>query len=312
MTELVKSKVLELYELESIDFGDYVEPFSMEEEEMGAELTRERTRRSTMEEADRIALDDFVRLDLVSDVPKYQKNGLQLRIGKGLFDPVLEKAILGMAKGETQIVELPGVRAEVTVTDIRRRVLPPLTDEAVAAWGMEGIAGVQALKDSIWEKERAQYMEDMAKALAVAVSRDINANSSFQLDVGELEAVRAESREMAADMLKSAGLDPDTVDDDAVFAVSGLTKAEHFDFLQQLSEDSLKSAAIGAKQMAEDGVTVTEMDYQKALQACAEALGLSPDEAKKVLTEPKFLRQTAANYNFEKIEAAAKAWLSKN
>ena len=123
--------------------------------------------------------------------------------------------------------------------------------------------------------------------------------------------VEAEGREMAADMLRGAGLDPDTADDEAVRAASGRTRQEHFDFLQELSVDGLKSAAIGARQMAQDGVTVTEADYQKTVASNAEGLGVSVEEAARIMPWPKYLRQTAANYNFDIIVAFAKAWLNK-
>ena len=309
--ELCRSRVLDLYDINRIDVSEFVDPFVMEDGELEAELDRLRIRRSVLVDADQVEPDDFVRLDCRSGTPKFQKTGLELRVGKGLFSRELESAILGMRAGETRTVALPEAEAEVTICGIRRRVLPVLSDETVASWGLEGIRTVEALKRELRAKAKARYVEELAEPLAAAISTAVNERSRFALDPEELRAVEAEGREMAADMLRGAGLDPETADDEAVRAVSGRTKQEHFDFLQELSVDGLKSTAIGARQMAQDGLTVTEADYRRAVASNAKGLGVSVEEAARIMPWPKYLRQTAANYNFDIIVAFAKAWLNK-
>lgn len=93
--------------------------------------------------------------------------------------------------------------------------------------------------------------------------------------------------------------------------MSGRTKQEHYDFLRELSVQGLKSAAIGALAMARDGVTVTEVQYREAVQYTADGMGLSLEDAAKVLTWPKFLRQTAGNYHFEEIIQYVKNYLKQ-
>ena len=309
--ELCRSKAVEICDFRTLDPGRWAPPFTMDEEELKERLDRLRSRHGLMTEAGRVEPDDFVTLDSHSDTPKFEKTNLNLRVGRGLFSPELEQGILGMTAGETRELELPEARARVTVRSVKRRVLPPLTDETVAAWDMDGISTVEALIASVKEKARAQYIEELAEAVAVELSNEVNANSRFALDPEEIEAVCAEGQQMAEDMLRSAGLDPETADDEAVRAVSGRTKQEHYDFLRQLSLDGLKSSAIGAEHMKRDGVSPTEDQYKAALRECAEGMGLSEEAARQILTYPKFLRQTAANYNFEKIVAFAKAWLNK-
>ena len=124
-------------------------PFTMDEEELKERLDRLRSRHGLMTEAGRVEPDDFVTLDSESDTPKFQKTNLNLRVGRGLFSPELEQAILGMAPGETQELALPEARARVTIRSVKRRVLPPLTDETVAAWGLEGISTLAELIASV-------------------------------------------------------------------------------------------------------------------------------------------------------------------
>ena len=299
--EFCRSKALEICDYRSLDPGRWAPPFTVDEEELNAQVDRLRSRHGLMEEADRVMTDDFVTLDSASETPKYQKTNLNLRVGRGLFSPELEQGILGMAPGETRTLKLSDSRAEVTIRTVRRRVLPPLTDETVASWGMDGISTAAELIASVKEAARAQYVEDLAEAVAVELSNEVTANSRFELDPEEIEAVCAEGQQMAEDMLRSAGLDPETADDEAVRAVSGRTKQEHYDFLRQLSLDGLKSSAIGAEEMNRNGEAVTEDQYKAALRECAEGMGLTEEAARRILTYPKFLRQAAANYLFEEI-----------
>lgn len=299
--ELCRSKAVEICDYRSLDPGRWAPPFTMDAEELNAQVDRLHSRHGLMAEAERVEPDDFVTLDSHSDTPKFEKTNLNLRVGRGLFSPELEQGILGMIPGETRTLELPGARAEVTIRTIKRRVLPPLTDETVASWGMNGISTVAELIASVKEKARAQYIEELAEAVAVELSNEVNANSRFALNPEEVEAVCAEGQQMAEDMLRSAGLVPETADDEAVRAVSGRTKQEHYDFLRQLSIDGLKSAVIGAAHMKRDAVEPTEDQYRAALGECAEGMGVTEEAARQIITWPKFLRQTAANYLFEEI-----------
>lgn len=309
--EMCKSKAMTVYDFHEIDPGQYAAPFSMDEEELQAALDRLRSRHAAMTEAERVEPEDFVTLDSRSALPKFEKTNLNVRVGRGLFSKELEQGLLGMKPGEPRDIAIPEGTAAVTVRSIRRRVLPPLTDETVASWGMDGVSTVEALIASVKVEACDRYVEDMAEAVALEVSSEAVDRSSFVLDPEELETVCAEGQEMAEDMLRSAGLDPETATDEAVRAVSGRTKQEHYDFLRELSVQGLKSAAIGALAMARDGVTVTEVQYRKAVQYTADGMGLSPEEAAGIITWPKFLRQTAGNYHFEEIIQYVKNYLKQ-
>jgi FKBP-type peptidyl-prolyl cis-trans isomerase (trigger factor) len=299
--KLCKSKAITIYDYRDVDLSQYAEPFSMSDEELAEKLDKVRTRHAAMAEAETVERDDFVTLDTASDLPKFQKTGITVRVGKGLYSRELEEAILGMKTGEARNVTIPDGDVKVTIRTTRRRVLPPLDDETVAAWGLDGVETVDQLTAQIRSEAKAQYVSDMAEALAVEVSGAANDRSTFDLDEEELRAVEAEGQVMAEDMLRSAGLDPDAATDEEVMAVSGRTKAEHYDFMRTLCRQELRSVAIGAELMDREGVEIPDGAYDEAVQQCADGMGISRQEAEKVITYPKFLRQFAANYYFEKI-----------
>ncbi len=306
------SKAVSVYDYRNIDLRKYAPPFAMEPSELQQRLNKLRTRHGQMQSADFVQQDDFVTVDMNSELPKYQKSDLSLRVGKGLLSPELERAIIGMHAGGRKTLSIPEGQVEVKIVAVRRRVLPELTDEVVRSWSIDGVDTVNALLDQITVEAKEQYVQDMAEAVTVALSEEVAANSEFILDPDEVFTVEAEGQRLAEDMLRSAGLDPDTADDDAVRAVSGRTKQEHFDFLRRISVDGLKSACIGTCMMAADGAVISDGDYQKTLSVCAESMGITPEDAEKsVLPYDKFLRQAAADYQFEKLENHVKLYLTQ-
>ena len=90
------------------------------------------------------------------------------------------------------------------------------------------------------------------------------------------------------------------------------TKQEHYDFLRTLSRDGLGDAAIGAQLMEREGVEIPDGAYDDALQQCADGMGITRPEAEKVIPYPKFLRQFAANYYFEKIIEHVSDYMNNN
>lgn len=308
---LCKSKAITICDFRSLDLGKYAPPFEMTEEELGEKLQKLLMRHAEMIDADRIEADDFVTLDTASDVPKFNKKAITLRVGKGLFSKSLEDAILEMAKDETRTVALPESEVTVHILEIKRRVLPELSDETVRSLGMGGVETVEALKTQIVAEARAQYVEDMAEAVAVELSNEANEKSTFELDEDELNEVLKEGRDMAYDMLASAGLNPETCTDEEVLAVAGRTKQEHYDFLDAISADGLKSAVLGELLMKRDGDEIREGEYEEAVRLCAEGMGVSEEQAQTIVTYPKFLRQRAGNYQFEAIITFVKEYLER-
>ena len=309
--ELCRSKAIDIFDYREIELSQYAEPFSMDETELAERLDKVRARHAVMAEAKTVENDDFVTLDAASKISRFQKTGITVRVGKGLYSRELEAAMLGMTVGEERVIALPDAEARLTVRSIRRRILPELRDETVASWQLGGVETVEQLIEQVKAEARAQYVTDMAEAVEVEVCSEACSRSTFALDPEELREVETEGQAMAEDMLRSAGLDPAAASDEEVMAVSGRTKQEHYDFLRSISRDGLRDAVTGAALMARDGADIPASGYDEAVKQCADGMGLSRQEAEKILTYPKFLRQFAANYYFEKIIDHVTGYLNK-
>lgn len=309
----IKTQVLTLADYRDIDLRPYAAPFSMSEEELEKEVTKYRSRYGTMEQAKTVAEGDIVSLRLQGSSPRFNKDTVQVRVGKGLLSHELEEKLIGLSLGQSTELTADGESVQVTVRDIRRCIPAPLEDAVVVSWGLEGIASAEALRQRIVNFARNQYAEDMSESLAIFLSNEVCRLSTFILDEGELEIARKEGRNMAVDMLRSSGVDPDTATDEEIQqATGGRTREEHFAFVEEICLGSVKSTAVGALLMEQEHAPIpTEAEYEEAVTLCAEGMGKSREEARNIVTLPRFYRQQADNYFFEKLIAYCKQYLTK-
>ncbi len=74
---------------------------------------------------------DTLTLKTVSSLPKFNKPKVIVSIGRGLYDKGLEAAMVGKEAGDTCTVTVKEQNVEVTVLEIKRKVVPEPTDEMV-------------------------------------------------------------------------------------------------------------------------------------------------------------------------------------
>ncbi|MEW5810179.1 MAG: trigger factor [Actinomycetota bacterium] len=153
-----------------------VDPISVEDSDVDAELDSLQKRFGTLTGVDRAAQDgDFVSIDLSAtvdgeDVPEAKTEGLSHEVGSGQLIDGLDEAIFGLTEGESKTFtttlvagEHAGQEAEVTVTvkSVKTRELPELDDEfAQMASEFDTIDELKAdLREKVARVKRVQQAE---------------------------------------------------------------------------------------------------------------------------------------------------------
>jgi trigger factor len=146
---------------------------------------------------------DTVVLDLVSEAGGAQRDYV-VELGSGRLAQEIEQGILGMSSGETRTVEFARGDAEeratveVTVKEIKEKVLPPLDDElARAASEFESLA---ALRTELESRLREQ-IEDEVEAGFRAAAADKLVEASKVEAAGPL--VESRARELLNGLVRS-------------------------------------------------------------------------------------------------------------
>ena len=222
---------------------------------------------------------DTLVVDLVGADGKAQRDYV-VELGLGRVVEELEEALVGISPGETKEVEYEladdqKTKVEVTLKELKEKVLPPLDDElARAASEFDALAELRAdiearIREQIEDEAETRFRADAVDALVEA--------SNIQPS-GPL--VQARTAELLAGLVRSLerrGISPETY-----LAVSNQTP-------QQLEERLRAEAAQSvARELAleavadKDGIEVSDDELREFIRENAEAEG---DEAEKVVEQ---------------------------
>jgi trigger factor len=222
---------------------------------------------------------DTLVVDLVGADGKAQRDYV-VELGLGRVVEELEEALVGMSSGETKEVEYEladdqKTKVEVTLKELKEKVLPPLDDElARAASEFDALAELRAdiearIREQIEDEVETRFRADAVDALVEA--------SNIQPS-GPL--VQARTAELLAGLVRSLerrGISPETY-----LAVSNQTP-------QQLEERLRAEAAQSvARELALEavadkaGIEVSDDELREFIRENAEAEG---DEAEKVVEQ---------------------------
>jgi trigger factor len=222
---------------------------------------------------------DTLVVDLVGADGNAQRDYV-IELGLGRVVEELEEALVGMSAGETKQVEyeLAGgekTRLEVTLKQLKEKVLPPADDElARAASEFETLAELRA---DIESRIREQLEEEAESHFRAAAVDTLLEASNIQPSVPLVQARTAELLAGLVRSLERRGISPETY-----LAVSNQTP-------QQLEERLRAEAALSvARELAleavadQAGIEVSDDELREFIRENAEAEG---DDAEKVVEQ---------------------------
>ena len=289
----LKSRASKVYDIRQVDISQFLTGFTVDEARYRRDLERLLRRFGTKTEADVVSEGDSVIVSCSSTMQRYNKTSLPVVVGKGIFNPVVEAALVGMALGETKTVTVhgydrrfPDYDVTLTVKKILHTVLPELTDATVASFGLEGISTVADLRAfCVGRQVETFILDDEAADMASAyVWQEIAKNSQVERDYDELcfQFEKAKRKMAEIDAMPKDG------EEDA-----GIT----IEMLVQMYTNELDLAAVGQHMMEEDGVCLTEDDYVGQIDKLVEAYpGKTRDEIESEAPRLEFTIVRSAEY----------------
>jgi len=160
MALVIKTKTTGSFDFKKIDIMDMIPEYTVDEAMLEKDMERILKAHGSKVEADDVADGDMATLNCVSALPKFNKEGIIVPVGKGIFSKVLETLLPGKKVGESFSAAVDGTDVAVTVVKSVRTLVPELTDENVAAFGMDGISTVTDLKRMCIDKQLDKVLDD--------------------------------------------------------------------------------------------------------------------------------------------------------
>jgi trigger factor len=261
------------------DWADLEAPYA--EAEVPAELVERELEaiRQTVAElipvTDRPAREgDTVVVDIVGEQTGTQRDYVA-EVGEGRLVDELEAALVGMSAGETKTVSLPLAEgettdAELTLKEIKERVLPELDDElARSASEFDTLAELRAdleghLREQLEEELETAFRENAIDALVGKTT------------VGSIDPIverrTAELVNGLARSLASRGLDFGTY-----LQVTGQTQEDVIARLRAQAEQAVKRELVLDAVAEKLGLEVSDEEVEALVREQAEAAGEEPD-----------------------------------
>jgi trigger factor len=222
---------------------------------------------------------DTLIVDLVGADGSAQRD-YSIELGLGRVVEELEQALAGMSAGETKEVEYEladgqTTKIEVTLKELKEKVLPPLDDElARASSEFDTLAELRA---DVEERIREQIEEEVETRFRAAAADELVIASKVQPSLPLVQSRAAELLTGLVRSLERRGISPETY-----LAVSNQTP-------QQLEERMRAEAALSvARELALEavadkaGIEVTDDEIKEFVREHAEAEG---DEADEVVVQ---------------------------
>jgi len=257
---------------------------AVDDELLDKQIERMRELDSTFAEVDRpVQEGDTVTIDIAGTLDGEEQSGLtaddySYTVGSGAITPEVDEHLLGASAGDVLVFDATHpdpdeerqLRFELTVKDVKEKVLPELTDEWAA--GASEFETVDALRadyaDRMLRVRRAQAQmslrEKVGEALAALVTDDIPepmVNQEMQDRLQDL-AMRLQAQGMQLDQyLAMTGGDPES-------------------FSQELRETALNGVKVDLALRAvadAEGIECTDEDLQEEIDGVAERVGQSPE-----------------------------------
>lgn len=212
----MKSRVIKLYDYKEVELPEVVIVDGLREK-MDEEIRHLCKKFKKVENVDSVKNGDIVMVDTKSALPKFNRTGLRLNVGKNFYDKEFEKNLVGLRVGEDADFKVGDTAVSVRVLESRRNVYPELSDEIVA----EGMALEEYNEPDI--KMVEQYLErlhdDASYVLIEARQNEevkrlldtVIAKSEWQYDEDEISSFVDEQLEITREELAAEGKNLDTM-----------------------------------------------------------------------------------------------------
>jgi trigger factor len=225
---------------------------------------------------------DTVVIDLAGERAGTQRDYVA-EVGSGRLVAEIESALVGMSPGESKQISVPvdeqeTTDVEVTVKEVKEKVLPPLDDDlARAASEFETLAELRAdietrLREELEADAEAVFRENAVDALVEASSVEVPAPLADRR-AGELWAGMARS-------LERRGIGVDTY-----LTMSGQSREQVVERLRTEADRAVKRELVLEAVAAQLGLEVSDEDVEAFVREQAEAVGDDPDETVRALRE---------------------------
>lgn len=221
--------VSKLYDIDSIVIPEELLQFHVDEQQVEAEVQRLSVRYAKESPAEVVSKGDLVYCQADSDS---YPDGRTVLIYTGMQIPgaeQAEEAVIGKKVEEGCQTVLAGKSVTLTITKVLHRSPAEVTDELVASIGLDGVTTVDAYRQYIWEKMRADQEMEQSKEIIRLFLNEMTEKTSYTYDEAEMDAyVKEEMEKHADEMPEDYEITPEEIRESIISQMKQRWMAEAF------------------------------------------------------------------------------------
>ncbi len=288
-----QEKLLKLFDFRELDMSPKLFALSYSEAAVDQMLDLVRERSLTIQAVPGpVERGDIVVLD-VPAAGEQEAETLQLNVQKYFYDNDFEDSLVGRMPGDSLTLPARGNGRPCTLTQIKRRVLPVLTDELVAALELEDITTVAAYRqmvvDGFVEEDRAKKSD----AIVTVATNHTLEKSQFGDLTEEIAEERAADEAQYHAMAKAYGMTYEEILARSIPAKYE-TAEQREEFLQSQAVKGAKLNLVFARYAEETGTVIDQAGYEAAKQTYLDR-GASPEQIAQMFPFRAYWVETATN-----------------
>lgn len=212
-----------------------------------------------------------------------------LEIGSHSFIPGFEEGVIVMKKGESKDIELTfpddymakdlagqKVVFNVVLHDIKKRVIPDLTEEFFKDLDMEGVSTKEELEKVVEEEIKAQKEKDAENKFIDSLLETAAKNMTIELDKEIIDAEIDRMYKQFVQRLQMQG-----VSEELYLAYSGVKKEDILKDMEKEAEARVKYRYMLEAIAKEEKINPTEEEAREELKRVAEMYKVSEEELLK-------------------------------
>lgn len=260
------------------------------EEQVTERIGAIRRSRATLEVVDRaIEMGDTAVVDFTGTIEGKAFDGgsakdYPVEVAEGRFIPGFVEAMVGMKAGETKVADLKfpedypnaelagkDVKFEISVKEVKHRVLPELNEEFAKAVGADSVEG---LKSRIREQLTQEAEENREFELRKQLLEKVVANAEMDVPETMIDREVTFLLNQYANNLAQQGIDPNRV----------FTRENIQQWRENSREEAIKRirTSLTLGQIArQEGIEPTAEEIEDAIGEYAQSYGMGPDQFRK-------------------------------
>lgn len=300
---MFRSKVEFIYDYKNVNVSNELLNIELDEKDVKKSLEYISKQNAKKIEVDAVKNGDEVTIELKSDLAKYNKANIIVIAGMGLFNKAIEEKLINMKKNEIKKVFVDNYPVEIKILNIKRKVIPNVTDKMIAKLGIEKVKTVDEYKKHCYEEAARKEKENGFYKIYNPIIDEVVKKSKFNLVNEDIEELVDCQLDRCRAIAKEQNMDFDTMTREQLLAAIPCGSIPEFkEYLNETYKTNLGWTLIAMEYAKKENVVFNECTYNEYLKKVAAEEKKDIEKEKKVFPYLIYILSSYGMYMTKKIK----------